>query len=326
MLSDGEFQRFKTILRNFIVFQMSMFDEAVSKAFGEVGAVLSTALGGDPDDVRNQIESNISKDAEATVKEIRDSITEDPDAANEVRDNCPPEHLQKLVDHIDQHDVGLERIDTELSDKELAAYISLAVANHEQVGNLLEGIGQWMEQTQSIVGGDSGPGPGALGDDDFGDSEVARKRANVNALFEAAEASDSATPDQLIVGMTKLGAPHREIIDMLAMVFKAGGDSDTPVSRDTLVDAIMNFGPGQKVAVNDKQLQTLIAFDFEADWKDLSGGRAEVPVGDLKQRGFGDDEIIELDAKGDGVVDRDEMLQYWKDTLAHNHDFQIPGA
>jgi hypothetical protein len=323
MLSDSEFQRFKTTLHNFITFQMSMFDEALTKVFGELGAAMSAAFGGDPDEVRKEVNENMTGEVEASVKEVRDSITEDPDAAVEVKENCPPEHLQKLFDHVAAYDVGLPAFDTELSDKDMAAYIAFAMAGHERVGALLEGIGEWMEKTQAMLGGDD-----AFDDDDEdGDgSEAAAMRSKVDEVYDAAGAGDAATPEQLIGGMEKLGARRRETIDMLGIAFKAGGDRDNPVSRDAMLEAIMSFGPGDKLPVNESQLQTLIAWDFETGWKELAGGKDAIPVADLKEQDFEDDELKEMDSKGDGVIDRDEMLQYWKAGLEADYDFEFTSS
>jgi hypothetical protein len=312
MLNDKEFNQLFTFSRNFVTIMMSAFDEAINaigEVLGEVGAAMTEAFGGDGDEVRAEVKKNLTPDMLKAVRETREGITVDEEGLAEVRAKCPPEQIHKLDEILSTHDVGLPRLDTELSDEDLVGYLALGKVDNEVANNLFDKLQVWMNETQAMVEGESPSGGGD--NDDIDIEEIEQIRNGVNEMFDDANASDRALPLDLINAMQKKGTHPAEVVDLTAFMMAAGGDKDTPVSRNAMIDQIIKFDESQKVKLTGGQAEFVESVLFEPEWQEISQGKDSVPFDVLKDN-FSEDKLKEIDTKGDGAIDRDEMLEFWK--------------
>jgi len=307
MLNDDEFARLKNFSTNFVIIMMSAFDEAIEKlgeVFGEIGAAMTEAFGGDGDEVREGVRKNLTPDVLKSVRESRDSITVNEEELADARANCPPEQLVKLDKILSSKSVGLPRLDTELSDEDLAGYIALSRADNENANDLFDELQGWMGETQAMAGGEAPP-------NSVDDEELARIKEGVDGLFEKIGAGDSALPADLLKPMMGPDADHHELADLLSFMVEAGGDTTTPVTRDGVLEQIMKFNPSKKLKLTESQHELVLSIMFDPEWNELSGGKGHIELSAMADL-YSEDELKAIDTKGDGVIDRDELLAHWK--------------
>jgi hypothetical protein len=160
MLSDESFSKTTTAMRNLMMVQMSLMAVAMESALKHVSSTFASALsevfGGDadPEGVKQQIAQKIDGKLVAEIAETRKGFQPAPqEELDELRARYPEEEVAKLDAIQEKHNLPLPRLTQELSDEELAAYLALALADDEKVGDYLQDMMGWFESLQAKLGG-----------------------------------------------------------------------------------------------------------------------------------------------------------------------------